>query len=147
MVLKQRNGFTLIEIMLVVIIIGVLAAMVVPNIAGKSEQARVAAARADIEANLSTALDLYLMDSSRYPTTEQGLEALVVAPATGDVSSRWKGPYLKKKRVPKDPWGRDYVYKSPGDHNKEKDAYDLSSLGADGEPSQDDVTNWENTAP
>jgi general secretion pathway protein G len=138
---KGLRGFTLIEIMLVVIIIGVLVAMVVPNISGRSEQARNTAARTDIEANLSMALDLYLMDNGRYPSTEQGLAALVAAPTSGKVPSKWSGPYLKKKKVPRDPWGRDYVYRSPGEHNK--DAYDLYSLGNDGEPGGDDVANWE----
>ena len=134
----KKTGFTLIEIMLVVIIIGVLVAMVVPNIAGRSEQARKTAARTDIEANLSSALELYLMDAGHYPTSEQGLLALVTAPAG---SSKWNGPYLKKKRIPKDPWGHEYVYKAPGEHNKE--SYDLYSLGNDGKESGDDVTNWE----
>jgi general secretion pathway protein G len=138
MVNIPKKGFTLIEIMLVVIIIGVLVAMVVPNIAGKSEQARMAAARTDIEANIGTALDLYLMDVGRYPTTEQSLGALASAPSG---VNKWNGPYLKKKKLPKDPWGREYVYKSPGDHNK--DAYDLYSLGNDGKEGVDDVTNWE----
>jgi general secretion pathway protein G len=139
----NRKGFTLIEIMLVVIIIGVLVAMVVPNIAGRSEQARTTAARTDIEANIATALDLYMMDNGRYPTTEQGLQALLSAPSTGVV--KWNGPYLKKKKLPKDPWARDYVYKAPGDRNK--DGYDLYSLGGDGKEGGDDVTNWEETAP
>ena len=135
-----KRAFTLIEIMLVVIIIGVLVAMVVPNISGRSEQARVMAARTDIEANISAALDLFFMDTGRYPTTEQGLVSLVSAPATGS-ALKWNGPYLKKKKVPRDPWGRDYVYKAPGEHNK--DSYDLSSVGPDGKESGDDVANWE----
>lgn len=136
---KQKNaGFTLIEIMLVVIIIGVLAAMVIPNIAGRSEQARMIAAQTDIEANLSTALDLFYMDNSRYPSTEQGLAALLQKPSAD--FSGWKGPYLKKRQLPRDPWGREYVYRFPGERNK--DSYDLSSLGADGAASEDDVTNW-----
>ena len=137
MILRLSKAFTLIEIMLVVIIIGVLAAMVVPNIAGRSEQSRRTAARTDIEANLSTALDLYRMDTSRYPSTEQGLSALISAPSV----SNWNGPYLKKKKIPVDPWGRPYVYAAPGSHNKE--GYDLSSFGPDGVESKDDITNWE----
>jgi general secretion pathway protein G len=135
---RKKTGFTLIEIMLVVIIIGVLVAMVVPNIAGRSEQARKTAARTDIEANIGSALDLYFMDVGRYPATDQGLLALVAAPAS---ASKWNGPYLKKKRLPKDPWGREYLYKAPGDHNK--DSYDLYSLGNDGKEGGDDVTNWD----
>src|ERR1039458_7106702 len=103
-----RHGFTLIEIMLVVIIIGILAAMIVPNIAGRSEQARKTAARTDIESNLGTALDLYKMDAGQYPTTEQGLSALITAPTTSPTPVQWNGPYLKKKVIPKDPWGHDY---------------------------------------
>ena len=139
-----RHGFTLIEIMLVVIIIGILAAMIVPNIAGRSEQARKTAARTDIESNLSTALDLYKMDASQYPTTEQGLIALLTPPSVAPVPVQWNGPYLKKKALPKDPWGHGYVYESPGTHNT--DSYDLSSLGPDGVESDDDITNWGNEA-
>jgi len=135
-----KRGFTLIEIMLVVIIIGILVAMLVPNIAGRSEQARKTAARTDIESNLSTALDLYRMDVSQYPTTEQGLSALIVEPTASPVPAQWNGPYLKKKKVPKDPWGRDYVYVSPGTQNP--DSYDLSSLGPNGVEDSNDITNW-----
>lgn len=138
---NQKRGFTLIEIMLVVIIIGILVAMLVPNIAGRSEQARKTAARTDIESNLSTALDLYKMDIGQYPTTEQGLSALISMPTASPVPAQWNGPYLKKKKVPKDPWGRDYVYASPGVHNPE--SYDLSSLGASGTEGSDNVNNWE----
>ena len=138
----QRRGFTLIEIMLVVIIIGILVAMIVPNIAGRSEQARKTAARTDIESNLSTALDLYRMDVGQYPTTEQGLSALIAEPTSSPVPTQWNGPYLKKKKIPKDPWNRDYVYVSPGTHNPE--SYDLSSLGASGQEGADNVSNWDN---
>jgi len=142
MLQNLRRGFTLIEIMLVVIIIGILVAMIVPNISGRSEQARKTAARTDIESNLSTALDLYRMDVGQYPTSQQGLMALVTEPNTSPVPAQWSGPYLKKKRVPKDPWGREYVYVSPGVHNPE--SYDLSSLGASGVEGSDNVNNWEN---
>jgi general secretion pathway protein G len=126
----KKQGFTLIEIMLVVIIIGVLVAMVVPNISGRSEQARNTAARTDIESNLATGLDMYQLDNGRYPTTEQGLTALISAPTASPVPMKWNGPYLKKKKMPTDPWGHQYVFVAPGNHNKE--SYDLSSLGADG---------------
>ena len=138
---KSSQGFTLIEIMLVVIIIGILVAMVVPNLAGRGEQARVSAAHVDIESNVSTALDMYRLDNGRYPNTEQGLKSLVEAPTSAPAPLHWNGPYLKRKKVPKDPWGNEYIYVAPGVHNK--DEYDLSSSGADGVESQDDITNWE----
>lgn len=138
--LKGARGFTLVEIMLVVIILGVLVAMVVPNLAGRGEQARRSAAKADIEANLATTLDLYEFDNGRYPTTEQGLQALLTQPTSAPVPVSWNGPYLKKKKIPKDPWGNDYVYVCPGIKNIQ--SYDLSSRGPDGEESEDDITNW-----
>ncbi len=138
--MKRNNGFTLVEIMLVVIIIGVLVAMVVPNLAGRGEQARRAAAKADIEVNLATALDLYELDNGRYPTTEQGLAALLVEPTLAPVPVNWNGAYIKKKKIPQDPWGKDYIYVSPGVNNS--DEYDLFSYGADGVESSDDVVNW-----
>lgn len=144
MFLNKRNAFTLIELMLVVIIIGILVAMVVPRIAGRSEQARRAAAQADIEANLAVALDLYELDNGNYPSTEQGLSALITAPTSTPVPENWNGPYLKKRKIPLDPWGRSYKYVCPGVHNTED--YDLFSLGPDGvEGGGDDVTNWQET--
>lgn len=140
MTFKNKNAFTLIEIMLVVIIIGILAAMVIPSMSGRSEQARLSAARADIDANLTAALDLYELDSGQYPTTEQGLRALLVKPSSTPVPDNWKGPYLRKKRTPLDPWGREYIYISPGIHNAED--FDLSSHGPDGVESADDIGNW-----
>lgn len=137
---RNKNAFTLIEIMLVVIIIGILAAMVIPNMAGRGEQARVAAARADIDANLSTALDLYELDNGQYPTSEQGLNALLAKSSSSPVPANWHGPYLKKKRIPLDPWGREYKYAAPGINNTEE--FDLSSYGPDGVESQDDIVNW-----
>ena len=125
--------------MLVVIIIGVLAAMVVPRLAGRTEQAKMARAKSDLAA-IGLALDLYELDIGQHP---QDLSTLVVSSAPSglspDAQARWNGPYLKKG-LPKDPWGRPYVYASPSQHNLD---YDLSSLGADGQPGNDDVTNWE----
>ncbi|MCM8791986.1 MAG: type II secretion system major pseudopilin GspG [Candidatus Omnitrophica bacterium] len=131
----MKKGFTLIEIMLVVIIIGALVAMVMPRLTGRAEQARVAAARADIQANIATALKLYELDNGRFPTTEEGLNALLNRPPT---ASNWQGPYLEKK--PLDPWGRQYQYRSPGQHRSD---YDLYSLGPDGTESADDIKNWD----
>ncbi len=134
--LNARTGFTLIELMLVVVIIGALVAMVMPRLTGRGEQARVAAARADINANIATAMKLYELDNGNYPTTAEGLNALMSRSASAE---HWNGPYLEKKPV--DPWGREYKYKCPGEHRTAD--YDLYSLGKDGVESQDDVKNWE----
>ncbi len=134
--LRARAGFTLIELMLVVIIIGILVAMALPRLAGRTEQARIEAARADIEMNIATALDLYELDNGAYPTSEEGLNALMAKPAN---APDWKGPYMKKR--PKDPWRNEYVYKYPGTRNVD---YDLYSYGRNGmEGGGDDITNWE----
>lgn len=130
------KGFTLIELMLVVIIIGALVAMVLPRLTGRSEQARIAAAEADIKANIATALKLYELDNGSFPTTDEGLQALLTKPAS---AHNWNGPYLEKKPI--DPWGRPYRYRCPGQHRPAD--YDLYSLGKDGVESEDDVTNWE----
>jgi len=136
--LRRDQGFTLVELMLVIIIIGVLVAMVAPRLTGRSRQAREAAAGADINAHLSSAIDLFELDNGRFPTSGEGLAALRTAPSG---VTRWKGPYLKRS-IPKDPWGRPYIYRSPGQHNKED--YDLFSYGPDGvEGNKDDVTNWQ----
>ena len=132
--MRRKKGVTLIELMLVVIIIGVLAAMVVPRLAGRSEEARQAAAEVDINANIALGLDLYEMHNGRYPESLDGLRS---KPAE---AVNWQGPYIKRKPI--DPWGRPYIYIFPGEHNKSD--YDLYSLGADGvEGGGDDITNWE----
>jgi len=133
---RFRQGFTLIELMLVVIIIGVLVAMVVPRMSGRSEEARIAVAKADVDLNLATALKLYEMDNGAFPSSSEGLNALLTAPST---AKNWKGPYIEK--IPLDPWGKDYQYKSPGTHRTYD--YDLYSLGRDGVESADDVFNWQ----
>jgi len=137
--LFKQAGFTLIELMLVIVIIGALAAMVVPRLVGRSEEARVGAARADIKGNLSLALRLYEVDNGRYPTTEQGLTALMAKPTSPPTPQNWKGPYIEQD--PLDPWKRPYVYRSPGSHPPRD--YDLFSLGPDGKESEDDITNWQ----
>jgi general secretion pathway protein G len=134
----MRKAFTLIELMLVVVIIGALVAMVMPRLTGRGEQARGTAAKADIDANIATALKLYELDNGEFPSTSEGLNALVTK-SSG--ANNWKGPYLEKGKVPLDPWGREYKYKSPGDHRTQD--YDLYSLGKDGVESADDVKNWE----
>lgn len=137
--MRYKAGFTLIELMLVVIIIGALAAMVVPRLAGRSEQVKIAVARTDINASIAVALDLYELDNGRYPTTEQGLRALMVKPSGFPEAVNWNGPYLK--REPKDPWGNLYQYRHPS--TREGRDYDLYSLGPDGVESDDDIGNWE----
>ena len=133
---NSKKGFTLIELMLVVMIIGALAAMVMPRFTGRGEQARVTAAKADILSNIATALKLYELDNGGFPTNEEGLDALLNKPAS---SNTWHGPYLEKKPV--DPWGREYKYRYPGEHRTSD--YDLYSVGRDGVEGADDVNNWE----
>ena len=133
---KDHNGFTLIELMLVVIIIGALSAMVLPRLVGRSEQARTSATKADIKANIATGLKLYELDNGAFPTTDEGLDALFNKP---DTAMNWNGPYLESKPI--DSWGRDYQYESPGSHRPQ--GYDLYSLGKDGKEGTDDITNWE----
>ena len=137
--LKSLRAFTLVELMLVVVIIGVLAAMVVPRLAGRTEQAKRARAASDLAA-IGLALDLYELDAGQYPST---LEELVAKDAPSSLSqeakAKWNGPYLKKG-LPKDPWGRAYVYSRESQHSQD---YDLYSAGPDGQPGHDDVTNWD----
>jgi general secretion pathway protein G len=136
---SRQAGFTLIEIMVVVVILGILAALVAPNVIRRIDDARVTKARQDIRA-YETALNLYRMDNFRYPTTEQGLEALVKRPVDPNIRNWKEGGYIDGLK--KDPWGNDYNYLAPGSHGD----YDLYTLGADGQPGgegQDaDIGSW-----
>jgi general secretion pathway protein G len=141
--LRQRvqRGFTLVEIMVVVVIIGILGALVVPKLLGRTGESRQTAARVDIS-TIMQALKLYKLDNQRYPTTEQGLQALVQKPTSGPAANGWKeGGYLE--RLPKDPWGNQYQYLSPGIHGE----IDVFSYGADGQPGGSgedaDIGSWE----
>ena len=130
---NTRGGFTLIEVLLVVVIIGILVAVAVPRFGGRVRMAQVAAAEADVN-NVGMALRLFEVDNGTYPSS---LSGLINNPGT---SKNWRGPYLEKG-IPKDPWGNDYVYAMPGSHNQH--SYDLHSLGPDGVESQDDICNWQ----
>jgi general secretion pathway protein G len=136
---RLRRGFTLIELMVVLVIIGVLAALIVPNVLERTDDARAVAARTDVN-NLMQALKLYRLDNQRYPAGEQGLAALVTKPASGPIPPNWKH-YLDK--LPNDPWGRPYQYLSPGLHGE----VDVLSFGADGQPGGEgkdaDVGSWQ----
>lgn len=137
---NRQSGFTLIEVMVVVVILGILAAVVVPRVMSRPDEARVIRAQQDIRA-LGSALKLYRLDNFNYPDTDQGLQALVERPVNLPEEARWKqGGYLE--RLPKDPWGNEYQYLQPG----ARGAFDLYSLGADGAPggeeSDADIGNW-----
>ena len=136
--IKRAGAFTLVEIMLVVIIIAALSAMIIPRLAGRGDQAKIKIAQSDIAANIPTALKLYELDNGTFPTTAQGLNALRVKPTTNPLVQNWNGPYLEKE--PTDPWGRAYVYVSPGEHHSD---YDLSSKGKDETSEKDDIVNWQ----
>lgn len=134
---RKQKGFTLVELLVVMVIIGLLAALVAPRLFPKLGKGKQAAARAQIEL-LGQALDQYRLDVGYYPSTQEGLKALMTNPGV----EKWEGPYLKKS-VPLDPWGKEYIYQSPGTHGE----YDLYSYGRDGKPGGDgedrDVANWE----
>ena len=138
----RERGFTLIEVLVVVVILGILAAFVVPKFFDKPGEARQVKARSDIQ-SLSTSLNMYRLDNFAYPSTNQGLEALVSQPGGLPEARNWKaGGYVD--RLPKDPWGRDYVYLSPG----QRGDFDLYTLGADGQPGGEgenaDIASWDN---
>jgi general secretion pathway protein G len=133
---RERAGFTLIELMLVIIIIGIIVSIAVPRLAGRTERARNVAAKATIT-SLSSAIDSFEVDVGRFPTTEEGLAALVSKPSSLPTEATWNGPYMRE--IPLDPWNREYTYKYPGDLGVD---YDLICMGPDGQSgSADDITN------
>lgn len=138
-----QGGLTLIELMVVIVILTILASFIAPRLMGRPDEARQSQALIQI-GGLETALKMYKLDNGNYPTTEQGLKALVEPPASGKLAGNWReGGYLEKNKVPKDPWGNEFVYVSPGSHGE----FDLSSRGADGEAGGEgknkDINNWE----
>lgn len=139
---KRKKGFTLIELLVVLVILGLLAALVGPRILGRVGGAKQKIAKSQITM-LEAALDQYRLDMGRYPSTEEGLKALIEPPEDEELRKNWRGPYLKKAKIPRDPWGREYHYRCPGEHGE----FDLWSYGADGEPGgtgeNADITNWE----
>jgi general secretion pathway protein G len=141
---RRMAAFTLLELMVVVVILGILAAFVVPRISKRPEDARVTKAKIEI-ANLEQALELYYLDNGTYPTTEQGLSALIEKPQTGEVPENWKaGGYLAKPKMPEDPWGNEYQYLSPGVRNRDFDLYSFGKDGVEGGEGYDaDITNWD----
>ena len=139
----NNPGFTLIELMVVIVILGILAGLIVPRIMGRPEEAKRAKAIIQIE-SLETTLKLYKLDNGSYPSTEQGMQALVEPPEVGNLPGNWReGGYLEKGKIPKDPWKNEYIYLSPGTHGD----YDIISYGADGEPGGEgknrDITSWD----
>lgn len=140
----KNSGFSLLELMVVMVILGLLASMLVLNLGDQPDEARVTKAQVDIS-QLGTALDHFKLDNGFYPSTEQGLAALIKMPETGQKAKNYrKGGYLKANSVPQDPWGNEYIYRCPGDEDRD---YDIMSFGADGEEGGDgkdqDITSWE----
>ncbi len=142
--MRKREGFTLLELMIVVIILGILATFLVPKIIHKPDEARIVKAKSDIKA-IELSLKMYKLDNGNYPTTEQGLKALIEKPEEPPVPNNWKeGGYLDASSVPSDPWGNAYIYRSPGDNGRD---YEIISLGADGKEGGSDfnadIESWE----
>lgn len=142
-IITSNRGFTLIELMVVIVILSVLAVWVAPKIMGRPDQAKQVKASVDMQ-GYETALKLYKLDNGSYPTTEQGLEALVTKPDSGKLAKNWRsGGYIDKGKIAKDPWGNEFLYLSPGVHGD----FDITSYGADGEPGGEeydkDINNWE----
>ena len=140
---KDCRGFSLIELMVVIVILGILAALIAPRLIGRTEDAKIAQVKVQIE-GFETALKLYRLDNGFYPTTEQGLQALIQQPETSPAPRKWRsGGYLEKSKIPQDPWGNDFIYLSPGTHGD----YDIISYGADGVQGGDDANrdfnSWE----
>lgn len=141
--LNNKRGFTLIEIMVVIVILALLAALVGPKLMGRTDDAKIGTTKTQIK-QLETAIKLYKLDNGIYPSTEQSLNALVTKPSVGVIPKNFKdGGYLESKQVPKDGWGNDFIYVSPGEHGD----YDLSSYGADGvkggEGKNGDIASWD----
>jgi len=139
---KRHKGFTLLELLVVLVILGLLAALVGPCLIGRVGKAKTEIAKSQLSL-LESTLDQYRLDMGDYPTTEEELNALIEQPQDEELRKHWLGPYLKKPKIPKDPWGRPYHYRSPGEHGD----YDLWTYGADGQPGgtgEDvDVTSWD----
>jgi general secretion pathway protein G len=140
---RVARGFTLIEIMVVITILGILAALIVPRVVGRTDDARIAAAKQDV-AQIMSALKLYRLDNGRYPTTEQGLRALLEKPSLDPIPNNWKtGGYLERSSLPRDPWGKEYQFLSPG----LKSEIDVFSFGRDGQTGGEgpdaDIGNWQ----
>jgi general secretion pathway protein G len=142
---KSGRGFTLIEVLVVIVVLSILATLVAPEIFKHVGSAKDATARSQIEM-LGAALDAYRLDNGAYPTTDQGLQALQTMPTVDPLPTNWRGPYLRKQDVPADPWGHPYVYSAPGQANPT--GYDLQSYGADGQAGGEgenaDINSWSN---
>ena len=134
---RRAKGFSLIELLLVLVILAALASVIVPKFAGRGEEAKITAAQTDI-ARIAGVIDIFEIDNDRYPTSTEGLKALIEKPAN---AIGWKKPYLSKMEVPTDPWGNEYMYRQPGQKNEY--TFDLASAGPDGKfNTEDDITNW-----